>query len=122
MIYLLERLRDDVLDSYVYTTLTYIFTVGEVKDAEAFRDVIQSGLSNIDEEKVMTLAEWYRKEGREEAMEKSQLLAEQYLQKGKLEGKLEGREEALHETALNFLKLGISVEQIAQATSLLYKR
>lgn len=99
MVDLLERLKEDGLNSYVYLTLSYMFIEGEIKDEEAFRDVIRSGLSSNDEETVMTLAEKYR-------------------QKGKVEGKLEGKLEALHETALNFLKLGISVEQIVEATKL----
>jgi predicted transposase/invertase (TIGR01784 family) len=41
-------------------------------------------------------------------------LAEKYRQEGKLEGKLE----ALHEIALNLLSLGMSTEQVAQATKL----
>lgn len=95
MINLFERLKKEGLDDYVYLTLSYIFTAGEVKDEEEFRNIIRSGLSTNDEEIVMTLAEKYR-------------------QKGKLEGKLE----ALRETALNFLKLGISTEKVAQATNL----
>jgi len=99
MIDLFLRLKDEGLDNYVHVTLSYIFKAGEVKDEEAFRDVIRSGLSSNDEEIVMTLAEKYR-------------------QKGEIKGRLEGRLEALHETALNFLKLGISKEQVAQATKL----
>ena len=99
MVDLLERLKEDGLSSYVYITLSYMFTEGEIKDEEAFRDVIRSGLSSNDEEIVMTLAEQYR-------------------QKGILEGKLEGKLEALHETALNLFKFGMSADQVSQATTL----
>lgn len=40
------------------------------------------------------------------------------LQKGKAEGKAEGRQEEKHSIALNLKKLGVSIEQIAFATSL----
>jgi len=95
MIDLFLRLKDEGLDNYVHVTLSYIFDAGEVKDEEAFRDILQSGLSSDDKEKIMTLAEIF-------------------LQKGKVEGKLE----ALHETALNLFKLGMNKEQVAQATTL----
>ena len=39
-------------------------------------------------------------------------------EEGKLEGKLEGRQEAQIETAKNFLKMGLSVEQISEGTGL----
>lgn len=56
-----------------------------------FRNIIRSGLSSNDEEIVMTLAEKYR-------------------QKGKLE--------ALQETALNLIKLGVNIEKVSQVTKL----
>lgn len=95
MIDLLDRLKEKGLNSYVYLTLSYMFIEGEIKDEEAFRNIIRSGLSSNDEEIVMTLAEKYR-------------------QKGKLEGKLE----ALQETALNLIKLGVNIEKVSQATKL----
>lgn len=110
MIELLERLKKEGLDDYVHLTLSYMFTTGEVRDKEEFRDIIRSGLSERDEEIVMTLAEQYRQIGYQEAM----VLVEQHVQKGKLEGKLE----ALHETVLNLLKFGMDAEQVAEATKL----
>lgn len=91
MVDLLKRLKDNGLEDYVYITLSYVFTEGEIKDRESFRDVIRSGLSSKDEERVMTLAEQYRQEG---------------------------KIETLHETAISFLKLGVSIEQVSQATKL----
>jgi predicted transposase/invertase (TIGR01784 family) len=41
-------------------------------------------------------------------------IAEQFRQEGKIEGKIE----ASHTIAFNFMKLGISLEQISKATSL----
>ena len=55
----------------------------------------------------MTYEELLLQRGREEGIEKG-------IEKGREEGKLE----TLYKTARNFLKLGISAEQIAQATSL----
>ena len=49
MVHLLKRLKKEGLSQYVHTTLSYIFTAGDVKDEEGFRDIIRSGLSNDDE-------------------------------------------------------------------------
>jgi len=110
MVNLLDRLKKDGFDNYVHLTLSYIFTTGEVKDEEGFRDVIRSGLSSSDEEIVMTLAEKYRQKGYQEGKRDSMIAVEQYIQKGKLE--------ALYETALNLFKLGMSAAQVVQATGL----
>ena len=59
------------------------------------------------------------KKGMEEGMEKGlQKGLEEGLQKGLQKGKAEGRQEEKHSIALNLKKLGVSIEQIAFATSL----
>ena len=63
------------------------------------------------------------KKGMEEGMEKGLQKGleeglQKGLQKGKAEGKAEGRQEEKHSIALNLKKLGVSIEQIAFATSL----
>lgn len=95
MVHLLKRLKKEGLAHYVHTTLSYLFTAGDVKDEEGFRDVIRSGLSNDDEEIVMTLAE-------------------KYLQKGELRGELK----TLHKMALKFLNRGMNADQVAEMTEL----
>ncbi len=95
MVHLLKILKKEGLSQYVHTTLSYIFTAGDVKDEDGFRDAIRSGLSNDDEEIVMTLAE-------------------KYLQKGELKGKLE----TAHKIALKLFNCGMSATQVAETTEL----
>ena len=52
-----------------------------------------------------------KEEGRNEGMQEG-------IEKGREEGMQKGREEALIQTASNFLKLGISVADISKATGL----
>ena len=118
MINLLERLKNEGLDSYVFITLSYVFEAGKVTDEEAYREIIRSDLSDGEKEKVMTLAEIFRQKGYQEAKEEAMVFAEQYRQKGKVEGKLEGKLEALHATALNLFKIGMTIEQVSEATEL----
>jgi len=61
--------------------------------------------------KIMTLAEKLYNEGMEKGMEKG---IEKGIEKGRLEGKLEGQ----RKTAKNFLRLGLSPEQVAEAAEL----
>lgn len=110
----LQWLRNNGHEGYVHLTLTYISKAGEVKNEDAFREVIKSGLSAEDEENVMTLTEKYRQKGLAEGM----TLAEKHRQEGELKGRLEGKLKALQETALNLFKLGMGIEQVAQATTL----
>ena len=60
-----------------------------------------------DEDKVMTIAELFTQKGYSQGIE-------QGIEKGKFEGKLE----AAHEIALNLIRVGINVDDIAQATAL----
>jgi predicted transposase/invertase (TIGR01784 family) len=84
--------------SYIYTIISYMFEAGEVADKDKFFQAIKS-LESKEEHKLMNLAEQLRQEG---------------FQKGIYQGK----NEAAHDIALNFLKLGIAQDQIAQATGL----
>jgi predicted transposase/invertase (TIGR01784 family) len=132
MIDLLKRLKAEGLDDYIYLTIFYIIHAGDVQDEERFREIIQSGLSEDEEEKVMTLREKWLQEGRAEGEAKVMTLREKWLQEGRAEGEAKVmtlREKWLQEaeakadvklrnTALNFLKLGVNIEKVVQATAL----
>ncbi|CAL7960522.1 transposase [Gammaproteobacteria bacterium] len=96
--------------NYIYTILSYIFEAGEIPDKQEFVKTIKSGLSKVNEDNIMTLAEQFRQEG---------------LQKGKLEGLQEGLQKgkveasnAVKAIAMNLFSQGLTIEQIAVATGL----
>lgn len=113
----LKGLENDGELEYIYTILSYIFTAGRIIDLEEFRETVKSGLSNVDEEKVMTLAELCRREGRKIGLQEG---LQQGRQEGKREGKREGKQEALQSViiALELIKQNLSVKQIAARTNL----
>ncbi|VXD16192.1 conserved hypothetical protein [Planktothrix serta PCC 8927] len=49
---------------------------------------------------------------------RNSVIYQEILQEGRLEGKLEGKLEAKEEVALNLLRMGLSLEQVVQATGL----
>lgn len=95
----LKALEDNDDLDYIYTTISYVFEAGNIIDLDKFRFIIKNGLTKVDEEKLMTLAELCRQEG-------------------KKEGKKEGKLEAYRTIAIEMLKLGINPTQIATLTSL----
>jgi predicted transposase/invertase (TIGR01784 family) len=87
---------------YIYKTLSYIVEASEIKK-EIFINNIKDGLSTINEEKLMTLAEQFRQEGKQQGIQ---------------EGLHRGKEEALKTVAMNLLSQGLSVDKIVAATGL----
>ena len=83
---------------YLYTVLSYVMEAAEVSSHEAFVETFKQ-LESLDKDKIMTMAEQFRQEGRQEGWQ-------------------EGKDEASHRIAFNFMKMGLSLEQIAQATDL----
>ena len=69
--------------SYIYTILSYIVEASEIGKQD-FIDTVKTGLSAINEEKIMTLAEQFRQEGK-------QLGVQEGIEKGKAEGKIESK-------------------------------
>ena len=65
----LQLLERDSEHSYIYATLSYIVEKGEVSDAQQFFQAIAQSLETIDEERVMTIAEQLRQQGRQEGMQ-----------------------------------------------------
>ena len=82
--------------------MTYIVEAGEVQDPDKFVETLQQGLVD-QEEMVMTLAERWKQEG---------------LQQGVVQGMEQGIVQGVKLTAINFLKSGLSVEQVANGTGL----
>jgi predicted transposase/invertase (TIGR01784 family) len=93
----LKDLENSGESDYIYTILTYLAKAGEIRDPEEFREIIKLGLSNIDEEKIMTFVEHYRQQGEQVGFNK-----------------------AAHAVvlAIELLKQGLRVEQVAQQTNL----
>jgi predicted transposase/invertase (TIGR01784 family) len=88
---------------YIYTTLTYFAEYGNTPNKNQFIKTIKTELANIDEEKIMTIADQFRAEGYTRGIQKG-------LTKGIQKGKLE--------VAKKLLKIYIPIEQIANATEL----
>jgi predicted transposase/invertase (TIGR01784 family) len=87
------------IEEYVYVTLSYIVEAAEIKDKEAFIETIRRGLTEIDEDKIMTLAEQWKQEG---------------LEKGRLEKELE--------IARSMILEGIDSQVIVKVTGLSQKQ
>jgi len=108
--------------SYIYAILSYIVEAGEVSKQE-FIETVKTGLSQVNEVNIMTLAEQFRQEGYEKA---KAVLAEQFMregeqrgiEKGKLEGRQEGEQEALKAVAIKLFSQGMTIPQVANITGL----
>ncbi|NLV17084.1 MAG: Rpn family recombination-promoting nuclease/putative transposase [Syntrophomonadaceae bacterium] len=97
-------------ERYFFTYIIYILNARPDLELEDIYEVSQN-VSPERSGKIMTLAEKLYNEGMEKGMEKG---IEKGIEKGRLEGKLEGQ----RKTAKNFLRLGLSPEQVAEAAEL----
>ena len=61
------------IEDYIYVSLSYIYEAADIKDEQEFIKTIKEGLSNIDEDKIMTLAEKWEQRGIEKGLEKGRL-------------------------------------------------
>lgn len=102
---------------YIYRLLSYIIEAGELNRQE-FIETVKNGLTQIKEENVMTLAEQFRQEGREEGYQKGAALAEQCKQEGLQEGIQEGEQKALRNIAVKLFSQGMTIPQVATITGL----
>ena len=107
-----ESKRDLNAEEFLKTVLSYIIAASSNVKPEDLDKVLKSLLPYIGGENIMmTLAEYYRQEGRQEGM----TLAEHYKleglqegwQKGKEEGKQEGREEGRQEGRIEGQRIAI---------------
>jgi len=99
--------------NYIYTVLSYIIEVGEL-DKQEFVKTVKTGLTQVNEVNIMTLAEQFRQEGRQECM----ALAEQREIQGREKGKIEGKLEAFKTVALKLFGQGMSFAQVSEITGL----
>ena len=76
---------------YIYKILSYWVEAGEIKDEQKFQETIKKGLSNIEEERIMTLAKKWHQQGRREMQQ---------------------------QTAKKLLARGMQVKQVAEITEL----
>jgi len=73
---------------YIYSIISYLFQAAEPFDQKEFIHVVTTGLTEVDEAKIMTMGDYLRQEGKKEGILEGML-------KGKQEGKLEGIYEGL---------------------------
>ena len=99
--------------SYIYTTLSYIVEASEI-EKEDFINTVKTGLSAINEEKIMTLAEQFRQEGVQAG---KQLGIQEGIQKGYHKGQLE-KINALKNISMKLLNQGMDPSQISTVTGL----
>ena len=114
--------QDDI--AYIHTVLSYIIEAGEL-DKQEFIQTVNAGLTQ--EVNIMTLAEQFRQEGRQEGYEKAKAtLAEQFKREGYEEAKAmlakqfkaEGKLEAAKTIAGRLLRQGMTHTQIADIMGL----
>jgi predicted transposase/invertase (TIGR01784 family) len=110
--------------TYIHTVLSYIIEAGEL-DKQEFIQTANAGLTQ--EVNIMTLAEQFRQEGRQEGYEKAKAtLAEQFKREGYEEAKAmlakqfkaEGKLEAAKTIAGRLLRQGMTHTQIADIMGL----
>ncbi|MFA6408949.1 MAG: hypothetical protein WCW01_02070 [Gammaproteobacteria bacterium] len=89
--------------SYIYSTLSYIIEAGSIHQPEEFKEIIKNGLSDVDEEKIMTISEYYKQKG---------------LESGIQQGLQTGQEKALQTVATKLLKEGEHINRITRLTGL----
>ncbi|MBS0272184.1 MAG: Rpn family recombination-promoting nuclease/putative transposase [Proteobacteria bacterium] len=100
---LLKRIEKEGNIDYLYVTLSYIIEAGEIKDKEAFIETVKSNLSEVNEEKIMTLADQWKQEG---------------YQKGIEIGTEKGKKEEKIEIARAMLSKGLGLDVISSVTAL----
>ena len=94
------------MEYYICRLLSYIIEASDI-DEQEFVNIVKTGLTTINEEKIMTLAERLRQEGRQEGR-----------QDGLQEGIEKGKFEALKAVAMTLFGQGMPIAQIAAVTGL----
>jgi predicted transposase/invertase (TIGR01784 family) len=100
------REEKEYIKQYITVHLKYIAEAADIQDEEEFREIIRKGLTSIDEENIMTLAEKWKQEG---------------IQQGLQQGLEKGLEKVLEkelEIARSMLLEGIATETVVKVTGL----
>jgi predicted transposase/invertase (TIGR01784 family) len=95
---------------YICKIISYVAEVTEI-DKEVFVETIKNGLKTLTEDKIMTLAEQFKQEGRQEGRQEG-------MHAGELKGKAEGKAEALKAVAISLFGQGMTIEQTGTITGL----
>ena len=96
---------------YIYKLLSYIIEAGNMPDKKEFVNTITTGLSNINEDKIMTtMAEHWKQEGMQKGMQEG-------YQKGVILAKQQ-KLDALRAVAKKLLNENMNINQIADITGL----
>jgi predicted transposase/invertase (TIGR01784 family) len=97
-------------EGYIYTVISYIVEAGEVSNKEKFVKTLTAGLESTKEGKVMRIVEHFAPEIFERGRQAVLATLPELYDKAK--------QEALHEVALNLLRLQKSIEEVYEATGL----
>lgn len=111
IIQLLKKIEQSDGKNFAEIVLTYILDRGELANKQAFFELIQTQLTPEVGEKVMTIAEQLKIEGKNEGRLEGKL-------EGRVEGRLEGRLEGKLEVAEQLLSEGIKPALVARMTKL----
>jgi predicted transposase/invertase (TIGR01784 family) len=121
-IQLIKQIEQAGGSEYIRTIFYYFFTTGEIQNVEELKQVIHDQLSPKLENNIMTIADLFRQEGRQEAMALAQQWKEEGIQlgeqRGEQRGKQEGKQEAMEEFALRLVQRSMLDEEIAVLTGL----
>jgi len=101
--------------SYIYTILSYLVKAGEVKDQTEFVNTIKTSLSETAGEKIMTIAELFKQEGKNEGIAEGEIRGKA---SGIAEGETRGVKMASKSIAIKLLKQGMNIDQVVALTDL----
>ncbi|MCL5261174.1 MAG: hypothetical protein M1561_05825 [Gammaproteobacteria bacterium] len=111
-------LRNKATIEYIYSIVSYLFQAAEPFDQKEFIHVVTTGLTQVDEAKIMTMGDYLRQEGKKEGIKEG--IIEGMLkgkQEGIYEGLLKGQVEASKTIAKELLNC-MSVKDVAKITKL----
>lgn len=98
-------------EGYIIKCVSYIYEAGDVSDRQEFMKTLTQTLETIDKDKIMTIAEQLRLEGRLEGKLEG-------MQQGKLEGMQQGMQKGIEKAALGMIQKGMPLSEIASIVDL----
>lgn len=107
----LQRLEQAGGTDFIVLLLNYCLNTGETLNVEEFVSVVQQGLSPQIGEKVMTIAEQLIQKGKLEGIAEGEI-------RGEIKGELKGQIKALNKIAVRAFKQGLALSIVQQLTGL----